>query len=229
MFKGFIITIGVCICLGFVYVICDNLIKYFKTKNFKIFKLSKKKTLTKVESFEEKLANQYQEACFSLLKKQALASKTKDELLNTIKELKNSAKQCKIAFEKTNNPEFQKNSILFLTEKENAESLLSLANNTIDSCAQKLETANIEYKAIISKVKNKRLEYGLLEAANNSNHNMLLNDFDYNNILDEYKNKIDIKRLDLKVEETLNQKVLVSSNLDFNIIPDNLKIAYNEL
>lgn len=229
MFKGFIITIGVCICLGFAYVICDNFIKYFKSKQIKIFKRNKKNTLTKAETFEEKLANQYQEACLSLLKKQALASKAKGELLNTIRELKNSAKQCKMVFEKTNNTEFQKNSILFLTEKENAESLLVLANNTIDICAQKLETANIEYKAIISKVKNKRLEYSLLEAANNSNHNMLLNDFDYNNILDEYKNKIDIKRLDLKVEETLNQKTLASSNIDLNMIPENLKVAYNEL
>lgn len=229
MFKGFLIVVLGSIFGMSLYYTYKGISSFLKERKIKLSKMSKKTEVSKIETFEEKLANQYKDAYFSLLKKQALAAKAKKSLIESIKELNNNARQCKIAFEKTNNKEFQKNSLLFLTEMENANNLLQLANDTIKTCAEKLETADIEYKTIITKIKNKKIEYSLL-GITDIKSNMMLDEFDYNNILNEYKEKIDAKRLDLKVEESITkQKELTSPNIDISTIPEKLKVAYENL
>ena len=245
-FKWFLILvgcgIGTVLAVFIINWIKNKIIKWKLNRPVKV-KKEKKKPKTaedimeeKTADFEERLLQQYETSVTELLKRQKVAEKTLSCLQDSINNYTQQAKRCKEQFEKTGNTSFQKNAYVFLSELENSKNLLKLAKETIRECIDKIEIADIDYQALVCRIRNKKIEYMLLSEGNGSTSNnkslesSLMKEFDYNQILDEYKAKIDVKRIDIEVNKNITeQKALNPSSFDLNLIPETLKVEYEKL
>lgn len=241
LFKWFLIIVGGIIGISLCYYVFGKVklfIQDYREKH------PKKRGLTKEELFEQKtldfekeLSEQYKKSITALLTRAKLAQKTSDMLKKSIEDYTQNARKCKTQYLATKNEGFQKNAYIFLAELDNAKKLLELSNNTVRECINKVDVAEIDYEALICRIRNKKIEYTLLNSIGENSNSKGINDvyekeFDYNQLLNEYKDKIDIKKVDIEIEKNMSeQKALnpASNSFDWTLIPESLKIEYEKL
>lgn len=241
LFKWFLIIVGGIIGISLCYYVFGKVKLFIQDCREKH---PKKRELTKEELFEQKtldfekeLSEQYKKSITALLTRAKLAQKTSDILKKSIDEYTQNARKCKAQYLATKNEGFQKNAYIFLAELENAKKLLELSNNTVKECINKVDVAEIDYQALICRIQNKKIEYTLLNSIGEDRKNKGVNnvyekEFDYNQLLNEYKDKIDIKKVDIEIEKNMSeQKALnpASNSFDWTLIPESLKIEYEKL
>lgn len=205
-----------------------NIIKnYFqKRKEMKKNEVILDKTELEAMSFEEKLFLQYKESCLELLKKQMQAAKIVDAMQDIIADYKTQAKKCKELYNNTNDVKYKNKAYFFLQEIDNSENLIELAKTTISDCKIKIDSAEIEYKAIMSKIRIKQFEYKLIGEGNNSIE--LMDKSEYESILSEYTKKIDVKKIDAKVDEAIEKQKALSAVSEPVFKLDELEKTYAE-
>lgn len=197
---------------------------YYERKERKENEAKLDKTELETLNFEERLFTQYKQSCFELLKKQMQASKIIDGINKLVVDYKNQAKKCKSLYNKTNDEKYKKNAYFFLQEIDNSEKIIALAETTIKDCKDKIDSAEIEYKTILSKIRTKQFEYKLLGNTNSSNE--LIDKSEYESILAEYTNKIDVKKIDAKVDEAIEKQKALSASSETFFKLDELEKTY---
>lgn len=121
---------------------------------------------------------------------------------------------------------YKNKAYFFLQEIDNSENLIELAKTTISDCKIKIDSAEIEYKAIMSKIRIKQFEYKLIGEGNNSIE--LMDKSEYESILSEYTNKIDVKKIDAKVDEAIEKQKALSAASEPVFKLDELEKTYAE-
>ena len=206
MFKIFLIVVGSLIGLWLGAMGVGKLTEWYNAKlapRIKKWKLDHKPPTEeelkkqKEDAFKNELVKKYHELCFSLLKRHAIALKVSKEIQDNINKCMDEAKRCKILYTSTKNEEFKNKSLIFLQEAENSKALLKLANETITICNNKLQTVNLEYNAIRSKIINKKFECALLDSKiEGQSANTTYSIADLDSLLQDYNKKLESKRID---------------------------------
>lgn len=237
MFKGFLIVMLLFSSVSFGYFIGGKIITLWEKYKNKI-KIPKKIKLSDEEIKEKNtndlegiLLEQFKKLTVDLLIKQCKAIKIKSEATKSLESNSKEAIYCKDMFKKTNNKKFYEKSLIFCSEINTSKSILESAIDNINMYQEQIDTADIELRAVCSKINNKKLEYNLLNSGdNNAVTNNALTTFDLNSILEEYKEKIEIKRLDADVEKTLaRQNALPGQSINLNDIPKEIQLVYETL
>ena len=231
MFKIFLCVIASLSAILIGYYLARKIINvskdYFqKRKEMKKNEVILDKTEVETLSFEEKLFLQYKESCLELLKKQMQAAKIVDAMQDIIADYKTQAKKCKELYNNTTDVKYKNKAYFFLQEIDNSENLIELAKTTISDCKIKIDSAEIEYKAIMSKIRIKQFEYKLIGEGNNSIE--LMDKSEYESILSEYTKKIDVKKIDAKVDEAIEKQKALSAASEPVFKLDELEKTYAE-
>lgn len=188
----------------------------------------------KEKDFSDRLVQQYKDTCFKLMKKEAIAAKLKKELASSIEENVKNAKNCKELFQKTSDEQYKKKAYIFLQEAENSRKLLALANETIEMCSNRINSAEVEFYAVVNKLKNQRIEYVLLDSKMEDGYSTSIA-VDFEGILKEYSDKLDLKRIDAQVEKSMSeQKALEAAKrqentFDLSILNKELEVEFEKL
>lgn len=228
MFKIFVCVLCSLAALLIVYSIGSKLVKFIKNayQARKEKKENEIKDETELEAldFEERLFEQYRRSCLELIKKQMQASKIAEAIQKLVADYKDQAKKCKSLYINTKDEKYKNKAYFFLQEIDNSEKLIDLAKTTILACKTKIDSAEIEYKAIISKIRTKQFEYKLIDEKNESSD--IIDKNEYESILAEYTNKIDVKKIDVKVDEAIEKQKALSSASDSVFKIDELEKEY---
>lgn len=228
MFKIFVCVLCSLAALLIVYSLGSKLVKFIKNayQARKEKKENEIKDETELEAldFEERLFEQYRRSCLELIKKQMQASKIAEAIQKLVDDYKDQAKKCKSLYINTKDEKYKNKAYFFLQEIDNSEKLIDLAKTTILACKTKIDSAEIEYKAIISKIRTKQFEYKLIDEKNESSD--IIDKSEYESILTEYTNKIDVKKIDVKVDEAIEKQKALSSASDSVFKIDELEKEY---
>ena len=228
MFKIFVCVLCSLAALLIVYSLGNKLVKFIKNayQARKEKKENEIKDETELEAldFEERLFEQYRRSCLELIKKQMQASKIAEVIQKLVADYKDQAKKCKSLYISTKDEKYKNKAYFFLQEIDNSEKLIDLAKTTILACKTKIDSAEIEYKAIISKIRTKQFEYKLIDEKNESSD--IIDKNEYESILTEYTNKIDVKKIDVKVDEAIEKQKALSSASDSVFKIDELEKEY---
>ena len=183
-----------------------------------------KEELTSLE-FENKLFEEYKNICFKLLKKQIQACKVLDEVKKNIDEYSLEAKKCKNLYINTKDLRYKENAYVFLQEIDNAQKIYDLAHKTINECKVKIDSAELEYKTVISKIRNKQFEYKLI---GDDADREFVDKSTYESILSDYTNKIDIKRIDSEVDDAIKKQNSLALEESSFVNTDEMHKLYEE-
>ena len=183
-----------------------------------------KEELTSLE-FENKLFEEYKNICFKLLKKQMQACKVLDEVKKNIDEYSLEAKKCKNLYINTKDLRYKENAYVFLQEIDNAQKIYDLAHKTINECKVKIDSAELEYKTVISKIRNKQFEYKLI---GDDVDREFVDKSTYESILSDYTNKIDIKRIDSEVDDAIKKQNSLALEESSFVNTDEMHKLYEE-
>ena len=165
----------------------------------------KKELLEALDSCKLKLKNDYAEYLRNLIKARDTYAKVIESSKSRIDAAKNKAREYKKKFEKSGKETHKNMANKFISNVIAFERTLDNATKQREVVIERLEESKGIYDLELMKLENKRLDIINMTSAPNSG--MLLADFNIDDLTSEFKEKIEIKNINVEVSTMMSSEV----------------------
>lgn len=170
----------------------------------------KKELLNALDSCKVKLKNDYAEYLRNLIKARDTYVKVIASSETRIIAAKNKAKEYKTKFEKSNKEVHKNMANKFISNVLAFQKTLDNAVKQRDIVIDRLEESKGIYDLELMKLENKRLDIINMTSAPNSS--IVLSDFNIDDLTSEFRDKIEIKNIDVEVSTRMSTEVESEEN-----------------